>query len=108
MFKLKFAAYNVLNNIIIIINLISYSWAIIYFDNILHLNLSTSVCFKAKITIGFIFRENIPKNTLAEWIRRSHASAIHSDSIRCIGSNPSLVTFLFQLPLILLSESLHI
>ena len=95
MCKLKFAAYNVLYNTIIIIKLISYSWAIIYFDNSLHLNLSTSVRFKAKITLGFIFRKNIPKNTLAEWIRRSHASAIHSGSIRCIGSNATLVTFPF-------------
>ena len=51
MFKLKFAAYNVLNNTIIIIKLISYSCVIIYFDNSLYLNLSTSVRFKAKITL---------------------------------------------------------
>ena len=95
MFKLKSAAYNVLNNTIIIIKLISYSWVIIHFDNSLCLNLSTSVHFKAYITLGFIFRMNIPKNTLAKWIRRSHASALLSGSIRCIGSNPTLVTFLF-------------
>ena len=96
MFKLKFAAYNVLNNTIIIIKLISYSWVIIYFDNSLYLNLSTSVRFKAKITLGFIFRIYKPKNTLAEWIIRSHASALLSGSIRCIVSNPTLVTFLFS------------
>ena len=95
MFKLKFAAYNVLDNTIIIIKLISYSWVIIYFDNSLYLNLSTNVCFKAKITLGFIFRTNIPKNTLAEWVRRSHTSALLSGSIRCTGLNPTLVTFLF-------------
>ena len=83
MFKLKFAAYNVLNNAIIIIKLISYSWFIIYFDNSFYLNLSTSVRFKAKITLGFIFRMNLPKNTFAEWMRRSHASALLSGSIRC-------------------------
>ena len=95
MFKLKFAAYNVLNNTIIIIKLISYSRVIIYFENSLYLNLSTSVRFKAKITLGFIFRTNIPKNTLVEWIRRSHASALLSGSVRCIGSNPTLVILLF-------------
>ena len=95
MFTLKFAAYNVLNNTIIIIKLISYNMVIIYFDNSLYLNLSTSVRFKAKITLGFIFRMNIPKNTLAEWIRRSHAKAPLSGLIRCIGSNPTLVPFLF-------------
>ena len=51
MFKLKFAAYNVFNNTIIVIKLISYSCVIIYFDNSLYLNLSTSVRFKAKITL---------------------------------------------------------
>ena len=95
MFKLKFAAYNMLNNTIIKIKLMSYSWLIIYFENSLYLNLSSSVRFKAKITPGFIFRTNIPKNTLAEWIRRSRASALLSGSIRCIGSKPTLVTFLF-------------
>ena len=84
-----------LNNSIIMIKLISYNMIIIYFDNSLYLNLSTSVRFKANITLGVIFQINIPKNTLAEWIRWSHAKAPLSGLIRCIGSNPTLVTFLF-------------
>ena len=106
MFKLKFAAY-MLNNTMITIKLISYSWVIIYFENSLYLNVSPSVRFKAKISPGFIFRMTKSKNTLAEWIRRSHASALLSGSIRCIGSNPTLVTFLFS-NYHLLSNSLHI
>ena len=54
MFKLKFAAYNMLNNTIIIIKLISYSRVIIYLENSLYLNLSPSVRFKANISPGFI------------------------------------------------------
>ena len=70
-----------LNNTMIIIKLNSYRWVIIYFENSLYLNLSPSVRFKAKISPGFIFRLTISKNTLAECIRRSHESALHTGSI---------------------------
>ena len=99
----KFAAYNVLNNTIIIIKLISYSWVIIYFDNSLYLNLSSSVRFKAEISIGFIFWTNIPKNTLAKWVRR--CASFRLDSMHRFESYSCHFPFSNYH---LLSQSLHI
>ena len=107
MFKLKFAAYNMLNNIIIIIKLISYSWVIIYFENSLYLNLSSSVRFKAKISAGFIF----PNGLIEERFGRVDKTVALKCASFMLDSMHRFETYSCQFPFSnyrLLSESLHI
>ena len=72
MFQLIFDAY-MLNDTKVIIQLISHTWIIIYLENRLNLNISSGVHFNAKRLSGFHFRQVKLMNSLAEWIRQSHA-----------------------------------